>query len=270
MRLMIRQSSSLLSSNSRLYNADLWMANNMDAFMTELLTKYPALKTPSEYGFIADLLQAVGLGNSATGFQKCDISTCDQIEWKDAWTDEQKKVYYIFYAIRTRMLWLKTINENLNVVQTNLQGNIQVWIDKWWPSDIDKRGATVGPDIAGYLWKGVAQLTGLIPYVGKVVKFGVEGLGMLDAKRRDALRLKMRGASWAEFGASFTGTGGLIDTFRNGLTASAEGLNGDPTVEDLGAFNTLKGGNYFGQPTVSHRMKSTNLALQRSELAQYI
>ena len=270
MRLMIRQSSNLLTSNSRLYNPALWMANDMDTFMTELLTKYPALKTPSEYGFIADLLEAVGLGNSATGFQKCDISTCDQIEWKDAWTDEQKKVYYIFYAIRTRMLWLKTINENLNVVQTNLQGNIQVWIDKWWPSDIDKRGAIIGPDIAGYLWKGVAQLTGLIPYVGKVVKFGVEGLGMLDAKRRDALRLKMRGASWAEFGASFTGTGGLIDTFRNGLTASAEGLNGDPTVEDLGAFNTLKGGNYFGQPTVSRLVKSTNLALQRSELAQYI
>ena len=248
-RLRIRQSSDLLTPNSRLYNADLWAANGMDVFMKSLLTTYPALKTPSPYGFIADMLDAVGLGNSVTGFQKCDISTCDQIEWKDAWTDQQKKVYYIYYAIRTRMLWLKTINENLNIVQTNTQGNMQAWIDRWWPTDVDRRGATVDSGIADYCWKIVAELTGLIPYVGKVVKFGVTAGAALDAKRRDALAVKLRGTSWAEFTQSFTGTGGLLDTFRNGISISAEALNGDPTAE-TGAITTMTGGNFFGQPTV--------------------
>jgi hypothetical protein len=239
----------LLTSNSRSYSPDLWNQVGMDAFMDQFLGKNPPLKTPTKYGFIADLLETVGLGNAQTGFQQCDISTCDTIEWKDAWTDEQKQVFYIFYSIRTRMLWLKTVNENLGTVQLNTQGNMQKWIDNWWPSDIDKRGAAVGKEISEYLFKGVAQLTGLIPYVGKVVKFGVEGLEVLDAKRKDELRLKMRGASWAEFGASFTGTGGLLDSYRNSISAASEALNKDPTSVD-GALTVLKGGAFFGQPTV--------------------
>jgi hypothetical protein len=238
-----------LTSNSRLYSAELWSQAAMDAFMTQFIAEHPQLKTPTKYGFIADLLDSVGLGNAQTGFHQCDISTCDTIEWKDSWTDEQKQVFYMFYSIRTRMLWLKTVNENLGTVQLNALGNMQKWIDNWWPSDVDKRGAAVGKDISDYLFKGVAQLTGLIPYVGKVVKFGVEGLDMLAAQKKDELRVKMRGVSWAEFGASFTGTGGLLDSYRNAISVASEALNKDPTAAD-GALTVLKGGTFFGQPTV--------------------
>jgi hypothetical protein len=146
------------------------------------------------------------------------------------------------------MLWLKTINENLGVVQTNTQGNIQVWIDRWWPTDIDRRGATVDSGVADFVWKAVGELTGLIPYVGKVVKFGVSAVASLDAKRRDNLAVYLRGKSWAEFGQSITGTGGLLDSFRNGVSTSSEALNGDPSAE-MGVIATMTGGNFFGQPT---------------------
>jgi len=63
----------------------------MDAFMPSYIAQNPSLKTPSKYGFIADLLDSAGLSSSTTGFGKCDISTCDTIEWKDDWTDTQNK-----------------------------------------------------------------------------------------------------------------------------------------------------------------------------------
>jgi hypothetical protein len=248
LRLFIRQTN-LLTPNTRLYNADLWVANGMDAFMQRLLTTYPALKTPSQYGFISDMLDAVGLGTAATGFQKCDISTCDQVEWKDSWTDQQKKVYYIFYAIRTRMLWLKAINENLGVVQTNTLGNMQSWIDRWWPTDVDKRGVKVDSGIADMVSKVLLELSGLIPYVGKVIKFGASYQMSADAKSREALAIKMRGTSWAEFGQAFTGTGGLLDTYRTAVSTTAQALNSNPTAE-MGAVTAMMGGNFFGQPTV--------------------